>query len=90
MACKKVIEFGLRFVLVKYLSILFEGVFSLLFVMSKVCYLVQCFEIEFDKLLVGVGDLIIFVFIVCLVKGMLLVVVFCYINNVVYGVLEVI
>lgn len=88
-ACKKAIELGPRFVLVKHLSTLSEGVFSSLLATPKACYLVQRPEIEFDKPPVGVGDLITSVFTACLVKGMSPVAAFRHTNNAVYGVLEV-
>ncbi|MEH0741052.1 pyridoxal kinase PdxY [Vibrio cholerae] len=87
-ACKQALEMGPKIVLVKHLTLLSEGVYSMLLATPKAIYLGQRPLLEFDTTPGGIGDLVTALFTACLVKEMSPVAAFRHTQNAVYGVLE--
>lgn len=87
-ACKKALTKGPKFVLVKHLHCVSSEKFSMLLAYGNQCYLAQRPKINFDRDLVGVGDLISSVFTAGLLKGWYPDAAFKHCNEAVYGVVK--
>lgn len=87
-ACRKALTMGPKIVLVKHLYCLSDNEFSMMLAVDDKCYLAQRPQLDFDKALVGVGDLISAVFTAGLLKGWSASRAFKHCNEAVYGVVK--
>ncbi|NGZ14664.1 pyridoxal kinase PdxY [Vibrio aestuarianus] len=88
-ACRKIVDIGPNLILVKQFDALEKNTYSMMLVTPKASYISQRPYIEFEKPLVGFGDLVTGIFTAALVKGMSATRAFDHAHNAVYGVLKI-
>ncbi|GAD79971.1 pyridoxal kinase PdxY [Vibrio ezurae] len=87
-ACQKALTMGPKIVLVKHIYCVSDDKFSMMLAYEGQCYLAQRPQLDFERALVGAGDLISSVFTAGLVKGWHPTTAFKHCNEAVYGVVK--
>lgn len=87
-ACKKALTLGPQIVLVKHLYSISDDKFSMMLAFDDQCYIAQRPQLDFDKALVGVGDLISSLFTAGLLKEWSVARAFKHCNEAAYAVVK--
>jgi len=87
-ACRKALTMGPSIVLVKHIHSVSDDKFSMMLAYEDKCYLAQRPQFDFDRALVGAGDLISSVFTAGLLKGWKPETAFKHCNDAVYGIVK--
>lgn len=88
LACQKALTMGPKIVLVKHLHSVSGDKFSMMLAVEGKCYLAQRPQLDFERPLVGAGDLISSIFTAGLLKGWHATTAFKHCNEAVYGIVK--